>query len=219
VIDFDKHVHKPEEIATVKIIEDIEMRWNELNASYGAITQEARERCKPIKNLLTFIDGISQESPSLKPSKQIEEDYNLLTKNSKDIEVHMTTLTDLAKEKNQEKLKNFDKSYAALKDVIPRFDYLKTLSELDVFKAYKAAIQHDSEKPFPATLNHENREMYYRLKFRALNSNRQEDTSKINLNLVTLQQTSTELCLSAITHKYVEIPLQFNKTKDIIKEL
>jgi len=206
VIDFDKHVHKPEEIATVKIIEDIEKRWNELNASYGAITQEAREKCKPIKNLLTFIDGISQESPSLKPSKQIEEDYNLLTKNSKDIEVHMTTLTDLVKEKNQEKLKNFDKSYAALKDVIPRFDYLKTLSELDVFKAYKAAIQHDTEKPFPATLNHENREMYYRLKFRALNSNRQEDTSKLNLNLFTLQQASTELCLSAITQKYMEIP-------------
>jgi len=219
VIDFDKHVHKPEEIATIKIIEDIEKRWNELNASYGAITQKARERCKPIKNLLTFIDGISQESPSLKPSKQIEEDYNLLTKNSKDIEVHMTTLTDLVMEKNQEKLKNFDKSYAALKDVIPSFDYLKTLSELDVYKAYKAAIQHDTEKPFPATLSHENREMYYRLKFRALNSTKQEDTSKINLNLFTLQQASTELLLNAITHKYIEIPSQFNKTKAIIKEL
>jgi len=131
----------------------------------------------------------------------------------------MTTLTDLVMEKNQEKLKNFDKSYAALKDVIPSFDYLKTLSELDVYKAYKAAIQHDTEKPFPATLSHENREMYYRLKFRALNSTKQEDTSKINLNLLTLQQASTELLLSAITHKYIEIPSQFNKTKAIIKEL
>ena len=72
VIDFDKHVHKPEEIVTIKLISDIEKRWNELNASYEAITQEAREKCKPIKNLLTFLDGISQESQSLKPTKQIE---------------------------------------------------------------------------------------------------------------------------------------------------
>lgn len=142
-----------------------------------------------------------------------------MTKNSKDIQDHLTTLTDLVKEKNQEKLKNFDKSYAALKDAVQKFDYLKTLSELEVFKAYKAAIQHDSEKPFPATMSHENREMYYRLKFRALNSNRQEDTSKINLNLFTLQQASTELCLSAITQKYLEIPSHFNKSKAIIKEL
>ncbi len=155
----------------------------------------------------------------MKPSKQIEEDYNLLTKNSKDIQVLLTSLTELVKEKNLEKLKDFDKSYASLKDAIPRFGYLKTLSELDLFKAYKAAIQHDTEKPFPATLNHENREMYYRLKFRALNSNRQEDTSKINLNLFSLQQASTELCLNAITHKYMEIPIQFNKSKAVIKEL
>ena len=140
VIDFEKHVHKPEEIAMFKLISDIENRWTALDASYDAIMQLAREKCKPIKNLLTFLEEISRESQSLMPSKPIEADYDLLTKNSKDIQVHLAALTELVKEKNQEKLSNFDKSYAALKDAIPKFDYLKTLSELDVFKAYKAAI-------------------------------------------------------------------------------
>ena len=50
-------------------------------------------------------------------------------------------------------------------------EYFKTFSETFIFETYKDTLLMDSELPFPPELlSIENKELFYRLKFRALNS-------------------------------------------------
>jgi len=46
------------------------------------------------------------------------------------------------------------------------------MSETFIFETYKKLLLHDSEKPFPEDIPQESRDMFYRLKFRAINSSR-----------------------------------------------
>jgi hypothetical protein len=55
-----------------------------------------------------------------------------------------------------------------LKEEIPKFSYLESLTETLIFTSYQAALQANTEAPFPADFTQESRDTYYRLKFRAL---------------------------------------------------
>ena len=84
----------------------------------------------------------------------------------------MATLSELLKEKEVEGIKKFDAAYAIYFGALPKFGYLESLTESSLFEAYRAALLYDTERSFPANFTQENRERYYRLKFRALNAAR-----------------------------------------------
>lgn len=84
----------------------------------------------------------------------------------------MATLSELIKEKDVEGLKKFDAAAPTFTEALPRFGYLESLTESCLFEAYRAALLHDTDKSFPVDFTQENRERYYRLKFRAFNAAR-----------------------------------------------
>jgi len=122
-----------------------------------------------LKNLIAFLNDISKESPELKPTKQIHEDYTRFSTNLTEVEAKVAQLEELTKKRNVAELKQFDESYKAYREVLPQLEYLKTITEAIVCRAYHAALLHDSEKYFTASMSDNNKEQFYRLKFRALN--------------------------------------------------
>jgi hypothetical protein len=44
------------------MIREIETRWKELEANYTQLFDAAREKVKPYKNLIGYLDEISKES-------------------------------------------------------------------------------------------------------------------------------------------------------------
>ena len=56
-------------------------------------------------------------------------------------------------------------------ETLSTFDYLTApLTESIIFTTYQGALVYDSEKSFPIDFSQENREMYYRMKFKAVKS-------------------------------------------------
>ena len=173
--DFKNHQHRPELISDVKYIIEVEQRWKYLNDIYASALSKAKEKCKPHKHLIAFLGNISSESESIKPTKAVHEDYATLAKYASEFPKHMATLSELLKEKDVEGLKKFDAAAPTYLEALPRFGYLESLTESGLFEAYIAALQHDTEISFPADFTQENRERYYRLKFRAFNAARSQD--------------------------------------------
>jgi len=64
------------------MIREIETRWKELEANYTQLFDAAREKVKPYKNLIGYLDEISKESDELQPTKPIHADYADLAKNT-----------------------------------------------------------------------------------------------------------------------------------------
>ena len=134
----------------------------------------------------------------------------------------MATLSELLKEKDVEGLKKFDAAAPAYTEALPRFGYLESLTESGLFEAYRAALLHDTEKSFPGDFTQENRERYYRLKFRALNAARtqdRKDQERVNLSLLALQMSSTELCAGAITRQFADLDTQFQATSKLLTDM
>jgi hypothetical protein len=134
----------------------------------------------------------------------------------------MATLSELLKEKDVEGLKKFDAAAPAYTEALPRFGYLESLTESGLFEAYRAALLHDTEKSFPGDFTQENRERYYRLKFRALNAARSQDKKdqvRVNLSLLALQMSSTELCAGAITRQFADLDAQFQATSKLLTDM
>lgn len=173
--DFKNHQHRPEKICDVNYIIDVEQRWKKLNDIYAVTFNKAKEKYKPHKHLIAFLGDISSESESIKPTKAVQEDYATLAKYASEFPKLIATLSKLLKEKDVEGLKKFDVAVPTYLEALPTFGYLESLTESGIFKAYRAALLHDTEKSFPADFTQENRERYYRLKFRALNEARSQD--------------------------------------------
>jgi hypothetical protein len=71
-------------------------------------------------------------------------------------------------------------------------------------------------------MTQENREMYYRLKFRGLNSARMTDTQNYYKSvplLLELQIESTELAFKAITKNHMGADAQFNKSLQLLDKI
>ena len=66
-------------------------------------------------------------------------------------------------------MKKNNTDYEKHKENYNIISYLEELSESYIFKTYKEALLSDDESPFPDDISQENRDMFYRLKFRALN--------------------------------------------------
>jgi hypothetical protein len=127
----------------------------------------------------------------------------------------MESMMELLKNRKFEELKVFDEYFKTYEDVLPKFEYLKAVTETFIFTAYNAVLIHDTDKFFTKDMTQENRKMYYRLKFRALNSARVTDTQNYYKSvplLLELQIESTELALKAITKNHMGADAQFIKS-------
>jgi hypothetical protein len=88
-------VHKSEEIQSIGLVADVEKRWRELIGLYADLISAAREKVKPFLNLIAYLDDISKESASLKPTESIHADYAAVTLNNTQLQKHLETLEEL----------------------------------------------------------------------------------------------------------------------------
>ena len=91
----------------------------------------------------------------------------------------MPNVAELIKEKKIDDLKKLDSTYDSYNQALGKFDYLQSVSESSIFTAYHQALLHDNELWFHKEMTHENKEMFYRLKFRAMNSGLKKDLHHI----------------------------------------
>ena len=213
--EFENHIHKSEEIKSIGLIADVEQRWRALSGRYGDLNSAARERVKPFLGLIAYLDDISKEAASLKPTESIHADYALVSLNNNQLQKHLESLEELLKKRKVEEFRVFDESFKTHEEALPKFAYLKNVTESFIFTAYNAVLLHDTEKFFPKDMTQENREMYYRLKFRALNSARVTDSQNFYKHdplLEKLQIESTELVFKAIAKNHISEEGQFTKS-------
>jgi hypothetical protein len=88
-------VHKSEEIQSIGFVAYVEKKWRNLIGLYADLNSAAREKVKPFLNLIAYLDDISKESASLKPSESINADYAAVTLNNTQLQKHLETLEEL----------------------------------------------------------------------------------------------------------------------------
>ena len=203
-------------------ISEVDKRWRALIGLYADLNSAARERAKPYLNLVAYLDDIAQESPRLKPEEAIGADYAAVSLYHNQLQKHLESLEELLKKRKVEEFRAFDESFKTYEEALPKFAYLKTVTESFIFTAYNAVFLHDTEKFFPKDMTQENKETYYRLKFRALNSARVADTQNHQKSvplLLELQIESTELAFKAITKNNVGAAAQFTKSLQLLEKI
>ena len=140
--------------------------------------------------------------------------------NYNQLQKHLESLEELLKKRKVEEFRVFDESFKTFDEALPKFEYLKTVTESFIFTAYNAVLLHDTEKFFPKDMTQENREMYYRLKFRALKSARitqpQNYYNHVPLKLE-LQIESIELAFKAVSKNQIGTEAQFTKSKKLLE--
>jgi hypothetical protein len=221
-VEFESHAHKSEQISSINFISDVDKRWKALIGLYADLNSAAREKVKPFLNLVAYLDDISKESTGLKPTESIHADYAAVSLNYNQLQKHLESLEELLKKRKVEEFRVFDESFKTYDEALPKFAYLKTVTETFIFTAYNTVLLHDTEKYFPKDMTQENREMYYRLKFRALNSARVTDTQNYYKSvplLLELQIESTELAFKAITKNSMGAEAQFNKSLQLLEKI
>jgi hypothetical protein len=68
VLDFENHLHKSDEISSIKFIAEVEERWRALVGRYAELKSAAQEKVRPFVDLIAYLDDISKESETLKPT-------------------------------------------------------------------------------------------------------------------------------------------------------
>ena len=112
-IEFENHAHKTEEIASIKYISEVELRWRALIGLYADLNSAAREKVKPFLNLIAYLDDISKESASIKPTKSIHADYSAVSLNYNQLQKLLESLDELLKKRKVEEFRVFDESFNA----------------------------------------------------------------------------------------------------------
>jgi hypothetical protein len=80
-VENKNHSHKSEKIESIKFISDVDNRWKALIGLFADLNSAAREKVKPFLNLVVYLDEISKESASLKPTESIHTDYAAVSLN------------------------------------------------------------------------------------------------------------------------------------------
>ena len=151
-LEFENHVHKSEDIESIKFISEVDKRWKALIGLYADLNSAAREKVKPFLNLIAYLDDISKESASLKPTESIHSDYSSMSLNYNQLQKHLETLEELHKKRKIEEFRLFDENFMTYDEELSKFAYLKTVTESFIFTAYNTVLLHDSEKCFPKDL-------------------------------------------------------------------
>jgi hypothetical protein len=69
--------------------------------------------------------------------------------NYNQLQKHLESLEELLKKRKVEEFRGFDESFKAYEEALPKFEYLKTVTESFIFTAYNAVLLYDTEKFFP----------------------------------------------------------------------
>ncbi len=79
---------------------------------YQETSSKARERIKPLKKLIGYLDEIGKEDPDrLKASKNVHEDYAMLEKFTSNLPVKIEELQKLLIDRKEDAFKKFDEDY------------------------------------------------------------------------------------------------------------
>jgi hypothetical protein len=79
----------------------------------------------------------------------IHADYSAVSLNYYQLQKHLESLDELPKKMKVDDFKVFDESFKTYEVALPKFEYLKTVTESFIFAAYNAVLLHDTEKFFP----------------------------------------------------------------------
>jgi hypothetical protein len=79
------------------LIADVEQRWRALIGLYADLNSAAREKVEPFLNLIAYLDDISKDSTSLKPTESINTDYSAVFLNHNQLQKHLESLEELLK--------------------------------------------------------------------------------------------------------------------------
>ena len=60
LMEHKNHAHPAEKISNVQFISEVEKRWSEVNDKYAKIFSIAREKFKPLKNLINFLTTVTE---------------------------------------------------------------------------------------------------------------------------------------------------------------
>ena len=66
----------------------------------------------------------------------------------------------------------YDQDYIKYNEILKSIEYFDSFSETFLFETYRETLIIDNELPFPEGFSIQDKDLFYRLKFRALNSNR-----------------------------------------------
>jgi hypothetical protein len=116
-----------------------------------------------------------------------------------------------------------------LKEEIPKYSYLTSLTETLIFTTYQAVLLADTEAPFPSDFTQESRDTYYRLKFRALSSAlsssvvaakaaRAHDAKAATESLVGLSLGVTQLCFRAVAKEWAAVEKMSDRLNEMITQ-
>ena len=66
---------------------------------------------KPFLSLIAYLDDISKESASLKPTESIHADYSVVSMNYFHLQKHLESLEELLKKRKVEEFRGFDECF------------------------------------------------------------------------------------------------------------
>ena len=98
-------------MSSIKLIEDVEKRWRALFGLYADLNSAAREKVKPFLSLIAYLDDISIESASLKPTESICADYSAVSLIYNKLQKHLESLEELLRIRNVKEFRVFDESF------------------------------------------------------------------------------------------------------------
>ena len=65
-------------------------------------------------------------------------------------------------------MKSLEEGYERYREVVERVGYLKEVNEAMIYESYKEKVMEDQERSFGEEMSEENRDLYYRMKFRVI---------------------------------------------------
>jgi hypothetical protein len=125
-----------------------------------------------LRPIIAFLELIKEESKEFETPHNFQEDYSKLADGMKEILAIYEKISQFEKDLNFEELSKFDQDFNKHNEALQTISYLESLSETFIFNTYRDILLIDSEMPLPDGLAEENKDLFYRLKFRALNSTR-----------------------------------------------
>ena len=123
-VELENHAHKSEQIKSIKFISEVDKRWKALIGLYADLNSADGEKVKPFLNLVAYLDDISKESTSLKPTESIHADYAAVSLNYNQLQKHLESLEELLKKRKVDDFKVFDESFKTYEVALPKFEYL-----------------------------------------------------------------------------------------------
>ena len=134
-------------------------------------------KVRPFLKLIAYLNDLLNESGKPNNSKSYHDDCADVEINYQKLKNNLETLEKELKSKKVEIIRDFyDHDLKQKQEDLIKHAYLKNVTQSYIFDDFKKEVfLHDSEKNFYDGTTQEERDMYIRLKFKALNEARKKD--------------------------------------------